>query len=399
MKYLKLTFIIFLFLGISALTYYFFFLPPAISADQFYTVEQPVQKDIKHMISAIGTLKLKDQIKIGCLVNGRVKALYVAENDPVVEGQLLAEIDTGVGDTEVRQAEGAYERALAELEYQTAHYQRQRHLFEEHFISEASLQETKRDYLTTLADVKSLKASYEKALITFHHHQIHAPSSGIIIHLEVTKGEMVKSDGEGGTLLWLAPDVKRIEAELEVSEKDIGQIQKGQKVQMIVDTYPNRSFESMIENVNFVAKVEEDHQCTYLAKAYIDNPHLLLRPGMNVNAKIDVASVDSAWVLTSHPFLIKQEHCQSIAQLLNYTIEPLEKQDKQNVLLAHANQNIQFVWQVCEQCFREIPVEVGITDNLHFEIKEGLKGDEKLVADVMEDDKMQKIYEKIFRKL
>ncbi len=398
MKYFKWAFILSLLLGISSLTYYFFWSPADLKTDEFYTVEQPVRKEIKQVISAVGALKLKDQIKVGSLITGRIKSIHVLENDLVEEGQLLAEIDTGLGDTEVREAEGAYEGALAELEYQTAHYERQKQLFEEHFISEVALQEAKRDYLTTLANVKSLKAHYDKTFITFQQHQIYAPATGIIIHLEATKGDLVKSDGDEGTILWLAPDVKQIEVELEINEKDIGQIQKGQKVQMVVDTYPHRTFESKIENVSFMAKVN-DKTCTYLAKAYIDNPHLLLRPGMNVNAKIDVAAVDSTWALTSRPFLIKQEHLQSMAQFLNYTLEPVDNETKQTLLLTHADQNIQFVWQICDQCFREIPVELGMTDNIYFEIKSDLQGEEKLIVDVMEDDQMKKIYEKIFRKL
>lgn len=398
MKYFKWAFILSFILGISSLTYYFFWIPSDLETDEFYTVEQPVRKEIKQVISTTGTLKLKDQIKVGSLVTGRIKSIHVAENDLVKEGQLLAEIDTGLGDTEVREAEGSYEGALAELEYQTSHYQRQKQLFEEHFISEVALQEAKRDYLTTLANVKSLKAQYDKTLISFQQLQIHAPAAGIIIYIEATKGDLIKSDGDDGTILWLAPDVKQIEVELEINEKDIGQIQKGQQVQMVVDTYPHRTFESKIENVSFMAKVQNDN-CTYLAKAYIDNPQLLLRPGMNVNAKIDVAAVDSTWALTSRPFLIKQEHLQPVAQFLNYTIEPVDNQTKQALLLTHADQNIQFVWQICEQCFREIPIELGTTDNIYFEIKSDLQGDEKLIVDVMEDDQMKKIYEKIFRKL
>lgn len=315
------------------------------------------------------------------------------------EGQLLVEIDTGLGDTEVREALGTYEKALAELEYQENNYQRKRQLFDEQFLSDADLQEAKRGYQTALADVKALKASYDKNVIAFENNKIYAPASGIIIHIDVVKGEKVSSDLEGGTLLSLAPDIKQIEAELEISEKDIGQIQKGQKVQMAVDTYPNKVFESIIQNISFTAKSDSDDECIYQAKAYIENPHLFLRPGMSVNATIDVAAVDSALTLTSRAFLIKQEHLESIAELLNYQVVSLAKDEKQALLKSDLGENMQFIWAVCNDCFKEIPVETGITDNISFQIKSGLKGDEKLVVDVMEDDEMQKIYEKFYRKL
>jgi HlyD family secretion protein len=399
MKFFKYTFIVLLVLGTLTLPiYYFYFLSPDSPLDRPYETEVPSKREMKQIISATGMLKLKGQVKIGSVVAGRVKQIYVEENDPVTEGQLLIEIDTGLGDTEVREAQGTYEKALAELEYEEANYQRQRQLFAEQFISDASLQEAKRNYQIALASVKTLAATYEKKVTAYQNSKVYAPASGIIIHIDAAKGEKVYADLEGGTLLSLAPDVKLIEAELEINEKDIGQIQKGQKVQMVVDTYPNKVFESTIQNISFTAKEEKEKECTYQAKSYIENPHLLLRPGMSVNATIDVADADSTLALTSKSFIIKREHLQPIVELLNYAIQPIEKKDKESLLKKHPDQHLQFVWMVCEKCFKEIPVEIGIKDNVYFQIKSGLSGDEELIVEVMEDDKMQKIYEKLYRK-
>jgi HlyD family secretion protein len=399
MRFLKLTFIILLIAVVIGSSIYYFSLPATTPIDQLYEVEVPNKKEVKQVISATGSLKLKDQVKIGSVVTGKVKALYVEESDPVQEGQLLVEIDTGLGDTEVREAQGAYDRAIAELEYQEANFKRKKQLFEEQFLSDADLEEARRNYRTTLADIKALKATYEKKLISFENNKVYAPASGIIIHIDVAKGEKVTSDIEGGTLLSLAPDVKQIEAELNISEKDIGQIQKGQKIQMVVDTYPNRIFESNIHNISFTAKRGDEKECTYQAKAYIDNPHLLLRPGMSVNATIDVAAVNEALTVTSRAFLIKQEHLQPIGEILKLPIKALDKAEKETFIKSHQDANVQFVWVVCADCFRETPVELGITDHLSFEIKSGLNGDEKLVVGVAEDDAMKKLYEQLFRKM
>lgn len=400
MKYFKWTFISFLLVSVSGfLAYQFWFAASDSLPVSLYTIEIPTKREIKQIISATGSLKLKDQIRVGSLISGRIQKIHVKEHDVVEVGQLLAEIETGVGDTEVREAEGAYEKALAELDYQTSHYQRQQQLFAEHIISDAALQEAKRQYFVALADAKSSKAGYDKKLLDFQHHRLCAPTSGVVLHVALAQGERITDDLEEGTLLWLAPDVNQIEAELEINEKDIGQVQKGQKVHMMVETYPNRLFESTIHSISFIAKTEQEDECVYQAKAYIDNPCLLLRPGMTVQATIDVDATDSALALTSHAFLVKHEHLQPIAQLLEYSIQPIEKQSKQALLQEHADQNIQFVWRVNDHSFQEIPVEIGMTDNIYFEVKSGLNGDEQLVADIMAQDDMQKIYETLFRKL
>ncbi|MFI0434540.1 MAG: efflux RND transporter periplasmic adaptor subunit [Parachlamydiaceae bacterium] len=395
----SLSIFFFTLLGVAGLGYYFFLQPAAPPLDDLYEVESPSTTDLKQSISATGKLKIKDQVKIGSVVSGRVKAVHVKENDRVQEGQLLVEIETGLADTEVREAQGAYERAIAELEFYETALRRKQQLFDEHFISDVELEDAKRHYLTTLADTKTLKATYEKRVIAFENSKVYAPTSGVIIDLNVTKGEKVSSDLEGGLLLSFAPDIHHIEVDLEINEKHIGQIQKGQPLELVVDTYPNRVFNSTIDSVSFIAKSDDNNGCVYQAKAYLDNPHLLLRPGMNVNAIIHVASVESALTITSGTFLIKQEHLESTSKLLNLAIHPFSKQDKQALLISHPDENIQFVWAMCESCFKEIPITIGITDNRAFQVKSGLKGDEKLVVDVMEEDEMHKIYEKFYRKL
>jgi len=400
MRFIKALFILLLLLSVAAaLVYVVFYRSSAPPLSQVYEVETPSSKNLKQVISATGKLKLKDLVKVGSVVAGRIKAIHVEENDVVKEGQLLVEIETEFGDTEVREAQGAYERAMADLEFYEIAFKRKKQLFDEQYISDVELEDAKRHYLSTLADIKTLKATYEKKVIAFESSKVYAPTAGIVIHLDVGKGEKVSSDLDGGELLSIAPDIHRIEAELDISEKDIGQIEKGQSVQLVVDTYPNRVFKSTIHNISFISKSEDDAECVYQAKAFVDNPRFLLRPGMSVNATVDVAEVDSALTVTSRVFLIKQDHLQAASLLLNLPIHPFDQEEKEALYQSNSDENIQFIWADCTDCFREIPVKIGITDNISFEVLSGLKGDEKMVVDIMEDDEMQKIYDKIYRKL
>jgi len=372
---------------------------PPDPAEKLYLVERPAKKEIKQTISAVGKLKLKDQIKIGSLVAGRIEAIYVEENDEVVEGQLLMKIDTGLGDTEVREAKGHYEKAVANLEYQEKRCERQTRLFQERLIPEAEWQEATCGYRSAHGEVVAAEAEWEKKGLAYRNSQIFSPSPGVILHIEVAKGEKVGTDPEGGTLLSLAPDVKQIEVELDIHERDIGQIRKNQKLHMVVDTYPYKIFESVIHSIGFMSKPSKEKECLYLAKAYIDNLDLLLRPGMSVQGTIDVEAAEGVLTLTSKPFIIKEEHLLPVAELLGYAVQPIDRMEKLSLLSAHPDQHTQFVWLVEEKVFREIPVEIGISDNIYFQVKSGLSGEENLVAEVTEKDKMQEIYEKFYRKL
>lgn len=287
---LKMIFSLSLIASLTALLFFLNFHHAAAPVIKQLVVETPLEKQ---KISAKGSLKIRGQVKIGSMVAGRVRAIHVQENDRVMEGQLLIDIDTGLEDTEVREAEGAYERALAELEYQEANYHRQSQLFSEKFISGATLEDALRGYKTAQADAKALKASYEKKLLAYRDTKIYAPTSGIILHVDVEKGEKVTADLDGGTLLSLAPDVAHIEANIEIHEKDIGQVKIGQPVQLVVDAYPSQVFQSSIQAVSFIPIAEKESEPHYQAKAVLDNSQRLLQPGMTIRATIEAANTNA----------------------------------------------------------------------------------------------------------
>lgn len=394
MKWLKFLFFI-SFLIASAIGIKQFYPSKTESETSIFEVEAPSLRTISQSISAAGILEVKDQMKIGCLVSGVIKALHVEENQVVTEGQLLAEIETGKGDTELKEAEAHYEKSVIELDFQKKGYERQQELFNKQFIPAAKFEEAEKSYLLAVHQERSQKANLNKKRQEYLACQVRAPTAGVVTAVGVTKGERV-SESSTTALFHIAPDIHTMEADFVIDERDIGQIKKGQKVQLIVDTYPGKIFETSIYNINFSPK-EKDNVRTFHAKAYLDNTTQLLRPGMNVSATIDVAIVSSALSITSLPFLIKEEHLQSAAKCLHYKVQGLESKARKDYIVAHPNQNIQFVWKVLDQAFVEIPVEIGVSDSIHFEILGGLQDKDSVVIEVLEEDQMQKIYDHISR--
>ena len=70
----------------------------------FFSTEKAQQRNIISTIQAPGILRPLEILRLGNLINGTVRSLYVEENTLVKEGQLLAEIDDGREDTDVNGA-------------------------------------------------------------------------------------------------------------------------------------------------------------------------------------------------------------------------------------------------------------------------------------------------------
>ncbi|WP_197468640.1 biotin/lipoyl-binding protein, partial [Alcanivorax sp. HI0083] len=65
--------------------------------------------DVEELVTALGTLEPGDYVDVGAQVSGQLTRLHVDVGDSVEQGQLLAEIDASVQQTQV-------DAGLAELE-------------------------------------------------------------------------------------------------------------------------------------------------------------------------------------------------------------------------------------------------------------------------------------------
>lgn len=249
--------------------------------------------DIQNTINASGVIVLKDWVEICSSVSGSIQKIAVEEGEQVKKGQLLALIDTGIEDTEVREVEGALEKSIAELEFQEKNYHRQLKLAQEQFVSDSELEEAKRDFLSAQADVKMLQASFDKKKLAFQSRQIFAPLDGEVIRIEGVVGSRISSDSEDKTILVIAPTQHLIEVDIDIPEKVCGEIRRGQKIVVTTDTYPEHLFESEIRSISYPTKRDENKKYPCVAKAVLDNSELLLRPGMSVCVRIQEVSMNT----------------------------------------------------------------------------------------------------------
>ena len=101
---------------------------------KFYEAEKPQYRDIKQVVTVSGLLEVKNLVKVSSQITGNIKAFYVKENDFVQEGQLLAEIDTPLGDLELVEAQVNYDDTLDRLKFFEKDYNYHQDLFNHQLI-------------------------------------------------------------------------------------------------------------------------------------------------------------------------------------------------------------------------------------------------------------------------
>jgi len=272
-----------------------------------YVTEPAREGALRVTVTATGTLQPRNQVDVGSEVSGIIDKVLVDFNDPVKQGQVIAELDTQTLAARVASAraslavaEASQAQAEATVVETRAKVARSRELASRNIASQQTLesddaaaQRAAAQVASAKAQVTAQRASLQETETTLRKALIRAPIDGVVISREVRPGQTVAASFQTPVLFKLADDLRRMELHLNLDESDVGQVRSGQKAEFRVDAYPGRSFAAEITSVRFAPK-EINNVVTYETVLSVDNPELLLRPGMTATADILVHQKERA---------------------------------------------------------------------------------------------------------
>lgn len=246
-----------------------------------YTVEP---MEISEIVTATGTMESVTQVDVGTQVTGIIDKLYVDFNDRVTKGQLLAELEKTLLDSELKSANANLESALASYEYARDNYNRDVALHNEKLISDYEFQTSERDYRVAKTAYEKAQADRVRAAKNLNYAEIYSPIDGIVISREVEVGQTVVSSMNVANLYVIA-DLENMQVVGNVDEADIGKVKVGQNVTFTVDAYVDDVFEGTVTQVR-LNPTTESNVVTYEVIVAAANPELKLIPGMTANLTI-----------------------------------------------------------------------------------------------------------------
>ena len=279
-------------------SFIFFVISSCHRGNKGYTLETATVKkgSIINTITATGTIEADTTVLIGTQVSGVISKIFVDFNSVVKKGQLLAVLDTTPLQTQVRQAQASLEQAKGEVEYQKATYERYQALLDKKLIAQADYDQVKYNYSTALANLKTSRAGYDKAIVNLNYATITSPIKGVILNRAVDQGQTVAASFSTPNLFTIANDLTQMHVEADIDEADIGQVRQGQPVDFTVDAYPTEVFKGDIRQVRLQPTVTSN-VVTYTVIVNAPNPEKKLMPGMTANITVLVQKIDSVLVV------------------------------------------------------------------------------------------------------
>ena len=255
--------------------------------------------ELSETVTATGTLESVTQVDVGTQVTGIISALYADFNSEVKKGELLAELEKTVLQSEVQSAEASVASAKATYEYNLINYNRDKALYDRQLISQYEFQTSEKDLEVSRQAYDKAKADKVRAAKNLNYAEIYSPIDGIVISREVEVGQTVVSNMNVANLYTIA-DLDHMQVVADVDEADIGQVKMGQKATFSVDAYPDQTFEGNVTQVR-LSPTTESNVVTYEVIISAQNPEHKLIPGLTANITIYTLS-ESGLILPARAF-------------------------------------------------------------------------------------------------
>jgi cobalt-zinc-cadmium efflux system membrane fusion protein len=237
-------------------------------------------------VKSNGKLQLPPQNKasVSALVGGRVKSIDVLEGDFVKKGQVLARLEH----PDFIEMQEQYMTIKSQLAFSQQDFERQKALNADSISSLKSFQKAESEYNSLRAkfgaleakmqlfgvDIASLEAGNYTSVM-----RIRTPINGYVRSTKINMGMSVLADQS----LFEIVDNDHIHIDLNVYEKDMLKIKKGQKVIFAISNNRDSVFEG---NVFALGRAFEEEPKAMVVHAEIDNHDGNLLSGMYVDARI-----------------------------------------------------------------------------------------------------------------
>jgi macrolide-specific efflux system membrane fusion protein len=341
------------------------------SASSRYLTEAVAVGDVEKTVLSTGTLQPLMVVNVGAQATGQIQSLKVQLGDTVKKGQLLGVIDPAIQQNTLQNAQAALaaqegQKAVQEATLAKAllDLQRQDSLVKSGFAAKAAFDQTAAQVNIAKATVQSISAqvnqaklAVDKAKVDLDRTNVFAPIDGVVASILVREGQTVNAVQVSPTLLRLAKmDVMTVKAQ--ISEADVINVHAGLPVFFTILGDANRRYYGTIRSVEPAPDTAGD---TLTAPAntaiyyngVFDVPNSDSRLRSSMTAQVNVVLAQAKGVLMAPTGALGKQSADG-----RYSVKVLDANG-----LAHDRQ-----------------VKVGVIDNAHFQILDGLQKGEKIVV-------------------
>jgi HlyD family secretion protein len=382
--------------------------------------EKIQKRNLKAIVSASGKIQPKRFVNISADTSGRVTELAVNEGDRVKKGQFLLQIDPrnlrtrvtsgeaslGAARSQLQQMRLSLESARTALKQAEDAYRRQQNLAKGGLTTRETLERAEADLTMRRADLASQEqnlktlelrteqeqATLENAKTDLSKVRIEAPFDGLITRRNIEQGEtaVVGTMNNAGTVLLQVSDMSVIEAEVEVDETDIPEVQLGQAATITVDAIPGKTFTAKVTEIGNSPIQTTGSSATqatnFKVTLQVDGEIPDVRPGFTCTAEITTATRNDTLAVPIQATTVREVVLDDKGQVVREPTTTPGRRPAAGAVQAselkpgQERKEIEGVFVVRDGKAVFEPVKTGIAGEKFFEVISGLKDGDSVIV-------------------
>ena len=355
-------------------------------------------RDLVASVTASGQIQPKTKVDVSADVTGKIVRLSVKEGDIVKKGQFLLQIDPEQVTAALQRAEAGLASTRAQAAQARANLIQSQRNFERSdnirkqsptLVSDDQLEQLRTQAEVNKAQLEAATFGVEQAVASVRDAKqalsrtvIIAPMSGKVTRLNVEEGEtaiMGTLNKDAATLLTIS-DMSVLETKVKVDETDVARISVGDSALIQIDAFPDTTFIGRVVEISnsSVSKAAGantgDQAIDYEVRVQLLNPPVDTRPDFSATAKIVTASRTKVLSIPIIALTVRENEKLPNADTAvtvgrAQPAKEVGKRDVEGVFVVGTDNKVSFR-----------TVKVGIAGERHFEVLEGLKVGETIVA-------------------
>src|ERR1044071_5108038 len=367
-------------------------------------LEPVAARDLVAAVTASGKIEAKTKVDISADITGRITEIAVKEGDLVKKGQFLLQIDPAQYESIVSRLEGqvaSSEAQLAQARTNRDQSKRQRDRSLEiqkvnaELIAREVVEQAVQAYDVAEANLKAAQAGVDQAHAALSEARSNlakshlvSPIDGRVVRLAVEKGEVAVPgtfSRETGLLMTVA-DLSVVLAKVQVDETDVVRLHLGDSVSVSIDAFPDTAFVGRVTKISNSAKLSQtgassgsptDRAVAFDVEIPLARPPAGIRPDLSSTARVVTDTRKQVLSIPIIALTVREHHdvpnetkagSGTPVGAPPLTAAERKKNEREGVFVV--NKGI--------ATFR--PVKVGIAGEEHFEVLDGLKAGDTVVA-------------------
>jgi HlyD family secretion protein len=262
-------------------------------------------------------------------------------------------------------------------------------------VAQSSLQEREKTVKPQESRIAQERAALESARYDLSKVRIESPIDGIVTRRNIQEGEtaVIGTMNNAGTVLLTLADMSIIQAEVEVDETNIPNVQLGQKAKITIDAIPDKSFKGHVSEIGnspiqAAAGSTATQATNFKVVVILDEIVPDVRPGFTATADITTAVRKEVVSVPIPAVAVRELVYDAGGQVVKEPKTDKKRRGADTAATASTTElkpgqtrkETEGVFAVREGKAEFVPIKMGIAGDKFFEVLSGIKSGDQVIT-------------------